>query len=497
VPLALAALVRVATVAVLTFLAAATATVVPERAIAGGSLIPTVVPSSYGRQDEAGSVGPALAGDHVIWARTARHGYDVVTQAIDGSTARHDRISAPTDGERAMSLTASPRRFALSIGIMRATVPSCKACTYITAYDALFTARVGTPPQLVHRCTEAKGCGPRCARTDTDVSEDVVIDSRCLETLTLRDYGTGATPPVKRYDACGGKLAGNVLAMNVPGRCEPTAETVVDNWRTGTRMYALKPPVGGFDVQADGKLAFPEFVSSSKTGVDWASPAEPFPHRIATIPYWSGTVFRFTNDLIAYAEPTFNPQGPTLGAIFEVRRLDGSIVAHTSDAGSPPRFDFDGRRLVWVTRPCELGAFVVWNLQGEPPAMPSGQCPAPHVAQRSVRIGDDRRLHFKLNCPREPALGCEGFISARAKRARHPHRLAYLASGYFKFPPGGVRQKALEIDHSLKVCASRHGLVRLRITARSYGRRGSSSPAKSSVASVWLRERTIHRVVCK
>jgi hypothetical protein len=204
---------------------------------------------------------------------------------------------------------------------------------------------------------------------------------------------------------------------------------------------------------------------------------------------------RLANDLIAYSVPTFNPQGPTRGGIFVVRALDGSLVAEAADLGAPPQFDFDGRRLAWITRPCQLGAFVIWDLHGDPPALPSGQCAAPRIGRRSIRIRD-RRLHVKLTCPMRPALGCEGYIVARAKSARNRRRHVSIASGDFGFPPGAVRQKALTIDRSAPACARRDGRVRVRITAASYGRRGSHSRTKSSHAVVWLRSSAIRSVAC-
>jgi hypothetical protein len=163
--------------------------------------------------------GPALAGDRVLWARPREYGYDVLTQPLDGSTARHDRVAVEPAGPSTISLSASPRRFGLSIAVTRATYSSCKACDYVTVFNEFLTGRVGKPPQIVRRCVRRRGCGPTagCSRVDTDVSEDVVVNTLCFKTITVRDYGAADPPLIRRYDGCGGAIAGDLLTFNAPG----------------------------------------------------------------------------------------------------------------------------------------------------------------------------------------------------------------------------------------------------------------------------------------
>jgi hypothetical protein len=455
---------------------------------AAGRLLHVNLPPS-GPYDPGPVAGPALAGDDVMWARLVPGGYDVVTLPVDGSHAT--RYHVEKDWHRGTpwlpELDASRERWALA----ETHPPSCieDGCpeAFVRDYASMVTGAIGGPPRRVPRCGAGSRCQTPCALGGASVSGQVVsvfrrgIAGGCDAVTVLRDYGAGTRPVTRSIAGCAPQIAGDLIAF-VPASpesgCEQSTGIRVVNWRSGESLYSL-PGIAYYSVQEDGRLATarllpgPGSETSYRARIGWASPGEPSEHQLAT----DGTFLRplIANDRVAYLpvrrEHEANP--------IAVLGLDGRELAR-ADGVLGTRFDFDGDRLAWFTRPCERAAIAVWDLRGPAPAMPAGPCPLPAPELHSIRVTRTGRLRLALRCPPKPALGCAGSIDVLAQRTRHPLHRTFLASGRYRFGPGRRRVKSLDLSPGL-VCADRHGRTRawLRLFAPGRGRRAGYGGPRS------------------
>jgi hypothetical protein len=201
----------------------------------------------------------------------------------------------------------------------------------------------------------------------------------------------------------------------------------VSNWKTGDDAYTV-PDTETYDVQSDGKLAFrgPNF-----DDVDWASPAEPYPHRVEEV---SATLYdvRMAGDRIAAAwnYPWEGPQGYG-GAEFGAGGLespppDVSYFRGILDRNVFSPMDFDGRHLIWSTRRCHAAWLMTWDLETQSVAgLPPRMCIYPQIVRGSARVGRRHALRLRLRCYPFDGRGCTGWIQRVGTRGRPLHALAY------------------------------------------------------------------------
>jgi hypothetical protein len=263
------------------------------------------------------------------------------------------------------------------------------------------------------------------------------------------------------------RIAGPYVAVATgdPISDEHSGGVAVYDWRSGDRVYEVEGPKQGveaFDVREDGTvvlLSAAEATGEQGSELDWASPQEPFAHRIANVGEPNRGEVRIAGSQAA----------ARVGGRFRVFDLDGRERASAAAGEAVGSFDFDGQRLVFAAQPCESLWMVSWDLAGSPPARPAGHCPrfalAPSAAVAHVRR---RAIGVPLRCPAAPALGCSGELSLVLRP-----RVSTLDSRLVALGPGERTTLRLKLSRR-QACSYSHGLVkqtRLRLTHPTYTRR--------------------------
>lgn len=434
--------------------------------------------SRYFSYDSGWLAGPALAGDRVIWAYATTDGYDVVTHPLDGSPGTRHHVPMAFDGSAFgqdavnLDLDASPRRFALGVDYEGCYQPCGKEPTVVPLHAEFVTGRVGQAPRRTPHCARGP-CRRWCGRLEPHVTGAVVLTrhgNSCTSRAFVRDYAAGPRATTRTYTTCAADIDGDLVALGAP--CGAEGRTRVLNWRTGRVIYSLAG-VSPSAVQSDGTVAYltPAADGSAQT-LEWASAAEPFGHPIATARQVEGPLI--ARDRLAYQVP---PSSGVATAPLVVSALDGREVARV-DGDVMRRFDFDGRRLAWFTRPCQRAAVAVWDLRGQPPSMPGGSCPLPTLRLRSTRLPADGRIPVTLRCPARPRLGCAGEVDIWARRPRHPSRRQGIGYEQYWFGPGKSRARFLDLDTD-RLCAGHSGRVQVWIRVWGTSRLGSDGPGPS------------------
>lgn len=176
-------------------------------------------------------------------------------------------------------------------------------------------------------------------------------------------------------------------------------EIVVTDRFTGQEQFRVRAPASyrRIDLAEDGTLAF-----SDPAGVGWASPSDPAIHRL-TLPAGEPVL---AGGAVAVAEPV-EPSATTSTSTVHLRTLDDQSLGRV--AGIPEdRWDFDGRRLTYVDRPCWNATVVVLDPLRETKPSLGTRCGRPRLVERVARIRRDRWLTATLVCPRGSVAGCGG-----------------------------------------------------------------------------------------
>ncbi|HEX8053974.1 MAG TPA: hypothetical protein VF517_13370 [Thermoleophilaceae bacterium] len=397
---------------VLLFLAIATP------AHAGGTVFSHPSPELYG--------DAVLAGERVVWVTRSESpdGIEFHRARVDGSDHAITHVAAPVNpsgGNRAFfAFDASARRLAAGLHLLRCT--DCKYQSYESQFSRTLSGSLDGPLDEIARCSEGGGANPLPVDPRIAVSGDVVaVRSPCRTQITVYDLAT-SPPQTREYPgAFFFRVAGDFLAS------QDGDGVVVRNWRSGEEVLRL-PDAAGFDLQPDGKLAFVAR-SGEQRPVMWASPASPVPREVA--PHSAGAT-RIANDRIAHGRP---------GGGVTVRTLGGDVLA---DSAVARLGDFDGGQVAWAARVCTRVVVATWDLAGEPPVTPAGDCPLAALRSTTLRawfaaVSAEHWATVKIVCPPDPPLGCEGSLALLAPDGRpRPKRrgLIDFARGSYRLEPG-------------------------------------------------------------
>lgn len=389
---------------------------------AAGELAPRIGSPPYGSL-----AGPVFAGDAVVWGRPLRAGYELVT-ARPGERI-HTRAALPelkTFDRKDVSgqLEASDRRVVLSL-----YASGCAGCErpYPVVYRAILTGSVGGRLSVVAGCTSASDCAadPCPVGGGFDVSDDAIAYTDC-HGIHVRDLASGASPAGRDYpERIEPRIAGSYLASL--DRANPDSGAVtVSNWRTGDTVFSIAARAyggNGYDVQSDGKLAFSD---PDGEWTSWASPAEPFAHKVAR---WNAPYeVRIAGDLIGMEldDPPEDPYdyGPR-GWSYDVVGLHPDpevaenftprVFDHEALAG----VDFNGERLAWAAHRCRHAWLRIWDPQTDTHSgdLP-GVCPLPRIVPGSARVDRERHLSLTLECDVPPGPACVGEARRLGRRGR-------------------------------------------------------------------------------
>lgn len=290
-----------------------------------------------------------MAGDELVWVpdyRTAR-GYRVQAQSLFGGEARtiFERATGPERFNVLVNgLTASPAHVLVAERGQRRDG---------ARDDEVF--RIGRDGAV-----EALGDGSdQVARVDMDLSGDIGIYNGSEPGATIRDF---REPPSERVLVS--PVRGLMRVAERYAAWEDAGDIVVYDRATDSELYRVDGIWPGFDsprsldLQADGKVAFLYSPDGNRSELlAWASPAEPFPHRLPVEADRSLTV-KLDDDMVVFArndvrvfnqrldiQQSFAELGVVNLANGEARMLVRPIVGSFF-------FDFDGRRLAWQARGC-------------------------------------------------------------------------------------------------------------------------------------------------
>lgn len=344
--------------------------------------------------------GPRLAGDELVWVPdyTSDRGYQVEMQPLFGGPAR-TIFQTATGPQRSNvfvnGLVASPQQVLVAErGLRRDGVPES---------EVFRIGRDGT--------VEPLGDGSfQLARATVDLSGDLGIYNGSEPGITIRDF---ALPPSERV------LVSPVSRlMRVAERYaawEDRGDIVVYDRATDSELYRVRGIWPSFDsprdldVQADGKVAFLYSPDANRSELlAWASPAEPFAHRLP-VDAQRSLELKLANDLVVFArsETLSSRRMPRLTARFGelgvVPLNGGSERLLVSPIVGFSFFDFDGERVAWQARGC-AGALLRSKPLGELVADPrlrpvrlTSRCPLRLRGQARTQ-SDQHVLRLPVDC---------------------------------------------------------------------------------------------------
>ena len=427
---------------------------------AGGTLFTRLTHEQVG--------GVSLAGDRVVWAAIAgdREGLDLHRTTFDGGSDSVTNARIPSIGlsgsSPSIAFGASPVRLAATVHVIYCA-PDCKYQSYDTAYSRTLSGPPGGPLAEIDRCAEGyRGPGYVSEPVQVRVDGHVVAHrSPCRPEVVVTDTAAGGEPV--RFASLAYEpfaLAGGFLAFR------EGSELVLREWRSGAQRLRI-PDVLGFDVQADGKVAYTVHRGTARP-VLWASPDSPTPTEVAPD---SASGPQIAQDRIAFARP---------GGGVTVRTVGGDPVGVSERARLG---DFDGERVAWATRPCSMLAIATWDLRGEAPAFAGGPCPLAALRSRRLRGRVEPPptrdwVPVKVVCPPEPPVGCLGALELLAPDGRRPPQRTDLVgfghASYF-LPPGGRTTARIDIRPG-ELCAVLGGARRPILESRAFGTYGGPPP---------------------
>jgi hypothetical protein len=216
-------------------------------------------------------------------------------------------------------------------------------------------------------------------------------------------------------------LAGQYVA--VAGFFAKPPELRVYDTGSGAVAYSLNHNFAPFALQADGKLALAHNAELGECRIEWFSPAEPVPHKLAVCP--RGDV-RMANDRIVVDRM----QGTS--SSLDLVSLNGDTRSPTffNPPGALTGFDWDGTKLAYGVQGCVGTDDTLWveDLAGsEPPIVEGGACTAA-IDTRTVRADRKGLIRVKVSC----VDGCAGLLTLYSGRS-----VASRRSASFSIRSGG------------------------------------------------------------
>jgi hypothetical protein len=417
--------------------------------------------------------GPHPAGDRVVWAERRYPRMHLRSLAADGEIAEIGSVVDAPQGPN------NPLYWDLAVGEGRlAFAQAATECTddefcrdFRITSDELHLGPIGGPYALVASCQRGEaGCptDPHCPKYSGVVLVNGMLsysegcgDSR----FVTRDLATGeqftfaGSESARRWTGTGRYLL--VLESDEPSPA--VYDFVVYDVKTGQELYRVpdQPPYGA--VGEDGLVAL---FDPSSGQLSWADRGEPFPHPIAMVAPTNNVSFMVRRRVIAFVTAI----GVGVPRRLTLFSLNGEQVSQADDEPAGD-WDFDGRRLAWVSEPCQLGVIRIWDPTDDPPDLADRPCPAAAVRGASSRVGRRGRIFVKARCPVRPALGCSGTMRLVAK-ARRPSRRRPLGEPSYAVASGDTERLKLELTRKQRRFIRRQRSVNVIAVSRAVQRDG-------------------------
>lgn len=355
---------------------------------------------------------PVLAGDRALWTESARTRVDVWSGASGEDPRRVERVRfnpGPGAAESALvgRLTASPSLALLSTF---AYVNPGDNLGLRPAFSQHHLGPVDGPLDGIARCDGEAGFGLLPSLRPADVWQQAYAYWQCDDGnghVEVRDTAAQPLSPARAVGDGGEvpRIAGRFVAWLEPGSepgCGGPGIVVYDRVADAEVYRVSRCELGrlhSFDLQDDGKVAFAfENNSAQDVVVGWASPEEPFIHRL-DLPEADFYDVRIGSDRIAY-------QGGRRALVWSVPRADVGIADLSGDSRLIARntdallldqsFDYDGGRVVWREFRCERRRLVIRSVTAIGVAPGSAtDCP---LRLRRLPVVESRAVTFRFGC---------------------------------------------------------------------------------------------------
>jgi hypothetical protein len=390
--------------------------------------------------------GPAVAGDSVVWWDQRD---DTAVLVIASATAKpRDVLTLRSRFSRDVHVAAFGNRAIAQAGG--------------TFYE------VNVPARTVRQLDPCFGNAACAACRDRSSSTAFVYELVGTVLATGQQYPGCEEGGVHDFaDGAGRRFPGPVLAAAGAYAVVFEADTMsLYNWRTGQRIRTLRsdpflsPEERGVAVAADGTVVFADEVN-----------------HVTDNPFEASDQVRLAGGLLAHrqriADEDFDEDwGQRSHAVFWVSRPDGSAARRVSGQRWGGSWDFDGRRLAWVTQPCFQPVIRVWDVTTGRPSRAPERCGVPRIRSGTVRLDRDQdELLFKATCPRRPARGCDGDMRAVIRLRRGGRRITDTYElPAIHMPAGTTARRWLNVADSRRLQAT-PGALRARFVFKSHGHR--------------------------
>lgn len=403
--------------------------------------------------------GPRLAGGEVVWVEYPdAGGYVVRGSPLAGGPTRVLWTSDTTERRVRASIAASSEQVLVQ--------------QFVDPIADRATIRIGADGDVAR-------VGPACGdcQSELDVSANTAIFTGPPGGAMIRDFG----PLMSEQTVDGARdlfqVAGRFAAW------AGTEDLVVYDRVSRSEVYRIPdilPHDSAFslDLQEDGKTAFyyPNR-TAPRFDVGWASPAEPFVHRLP-VP-GAGYEVKIAGDIVAYLRGTsevFSRREDLGSDINEVGMvtLDGrhrTLVRRVVSDGFDHFFDFDGERLAWQERTCD-GVRVAFQdlavLMARPRLKPPLRCPLRLRSRARVEGRVGHLLRLPLDCVGF-SRGC--FVRRAVVRTARRYRLGRrtIAKGTrvtgLAIGPRSAETARLRLTGPGRRLVRRNRPLRLRLTA--------------------------------
>lgn len=317
-------------------------------------------------------------------------------RSLAGGEPRHLRTVATRAENKFVnvSLAAGPQQTLLYERTIDRVDPHPGWPTSSPPPDVLAVSNAGAVETLVEGCVSCS--------SDLDFSGSVglypVEGGQVFRDFASPPAFERMTVPQATYD----RVAGDYVVETIR-----TGARVLD-WRSGEEIYRLEgitPTPTSFssvDVQADGKIAFAYVAfegGRSVARVGWASPAEPFEHRLPVD--GTGNELRLDGDQVVFSRTRVTASGTAVRELVAVG-LSGPerVLVRGVQAGYlEASFDYDGSRVAWLERGCDgplVASAPLADLSASPRLLDRGDCRL--KLPNRPRFSRNRRLVFALNC---------------------------------------------------------------------------------------------------
>ena len=370
------------------------------------------------------AAGPRLAGDEVLWAELRGGTFAAVAQ---GPAGRRTLGEYPAQPSQVFALDAAEGRVALGSYFM--TCFGDESCSKYQqerpAGEALRGGPVGGPL--------ADERVPPCAPIGVVAAAGATAVSCWYDDAEVRSGDGTSRRVANRSGPRSVQVAGGYVARSLVTR-EMSRETVtavvVEDRISGREALRVDGPARGFDLAPDGTLA----VALPDGRIVVASPGRR--EQSITAPFDVEDV-RVANDRIAARS----------GGRFAVLDRDGSVVAQHG-ATSESDWDFDGRRVAWLARPCSLVTVSVWDVGAAPPPSAGDRCAPVVVDATRVTVSRARRFGLPLRCPLEAPAGCAGQVSFTVRGLASGGRATqfWLEPIRYDLDPGTVLRGTVDVS---------------------------------------------------